>query len=61
MNTALDPIQARIDVLEHELQELRRSMPQHSIKATQLIRMEEIEEELNDLHSLRSTLSPGPE
>ncbi len=44
-------LEEKIAALERELRELERSLPQHSTKPSQLIRIEEIEEELSRLRS----------
>ena len=41
----------RIAELEHEINEVEKSIPAHSVPASMLIRLEELEEELDELRA----------
>jgi hypothetical protein len=44
--------QQRIEELKREIEEIKKSLPKHSIPASMLIRLEELEEELARLGSI---------
>ena len=44
-------LRQRIDVLEREIEELESSLPAHSVPASMLIRLEDLQEELEKLKS----------
>lgn len=48
-------LQQRINELEHEIEELESSLPAHSVPASMLIRLEELQEELDHLRALASS------
>ena len=50
MNPTLDPLE-RIATLEKEVQELKASLPAHSLPPSMLIRLEELQEELEALQA----------
>jgi len=46
-------VEAQIEALEQELEELERSLPRHSAKPSHILRIEEIEEQLARLRAIR--------
>ena len=42
--------QQRLEELEQQIEEIRRSLPAHSIPTAMLLNLEELEEELEKLH-----------
>ena len=46
--TEMDP-KKRIEELKREIEEIKKSQPKHSIQASMLLRLEELEEELAQL------------
>jgi ribosomal protein L29 len=53
MESEPEDLDARIAALERELEELRASLPRHSVKPSQLLRIEEVEDELARLRAIR--------
>lgn len=47
----MPPDQQRISEIEREIRELEGSLPAHSVPASMLIRLEELEEELDELEA----------
>ena len=52
-----DPRAARLAALKREYDQCRASLPAHSVSAAQLIRLEEIEDEIA---ALRAGIASGP-
>lgn len=58
MNATVQAIEQELERLRRELDELQKSLPRHSVKASQLMRIEELEEAIrekeNQLAALRN-------
>ena len=52
----IDRLKGEIEGLESELEERRRSLPAHSVRPHQLIRIEELEEEIKEKKALLEAL-----
>ncbi len=50
-------LQQEITALQRELEELTASLPKHSIKASQLMRIEELEDQIAEKQSALTRLS----
>lgn len=64
MGTSVQPdpdrlrLEAEIAALRRELEELMRSLPRHSLKPTQLLRIEELEEAIAEKEAALARLKP---
>lgn len=63
MSTEIEPtaesIRQRLTALQQELDELVAALPRHSVKPSQLIRIEELEDEISEQQAeLRRLLDP---
>ncbi len=53
-------LQAKLEALRHEYDELERALPRHSVKASQIMRLEALEDSIADVEAaLRGLADQG--